>query len=237
LDTQSIDRGYRIVGAVTALAVLMVVLASVFPASAGILDFLFGAPQGGQARYAARQPGLQQAPQQAPQAPQGLFAPLFGPPATTILITPGLDGGTGQYVAYCVRLCDGRYFPMQRSVVAQSTQICQNLCPASKTKVFSGTEIGYATAIDGTRYDQLVNAFAYREKIVPGCTCNGREPFGMATMKIEDDPTLMPGDIVATKDGLARYTGIGRNMFTPIEIPSASKRKANGQYATTRFPR
>jgi uncharacterized protein DUF2865 len=234
LGTQSIDRGHQTVGAVTALAVLMVVLASVFPASAGILDFLFGAPQGGQGRYAARQQGPQQVPQ---QAPPGLFAPLFGPPATTILITPGIDGGTGQYVAYCVRLCDGRYFPMQRSVVAQSTQICQNLCPASKTKVLSGTEIGNATAIDGTRYDQLVNAFAYRERIVPGCTCNGREPFGMATMKIEDDPTLVPGDLVATKDGLARYTGFGRNPFTPIETPSASKRKANGQYATTRFPR
>jgi len=228
LDTQSPERDYRAVAAMVAAGAFALIVASAFPASAGIFDLLFGAPQGGQSRYAARQ----QPPQ---QAPQGLFAPFFGPP--TIVLTPSIDGGTGQYVAYCVRLCDGRYFPMQRSIVAQSTQICQNLCPASKTKVFSGTEIAYATAVDGMRYDQLATAFAYREKILPGCTCNGREPFGMAAMKIEDDPTLLPGDIVATKDGLARYTGVGRNLFTPIELPSAAKRTPAGQYATTRAVR
>jgi hypothetical protein len=192
------------------------------PASAGILDFLFG---GG---VTAGQP--QRASASAPPA-GGLFQ-FFGAPNATIDVRPGVN----QYGAYCVRLCDGRYFPLQRSVVEQSTQVCQNLCPAAKTKVLFGADIMYATTVDGTRYDKLPNAFAYREKIVPGCSCNGRDSFGMATMKIEDDPTLEPGDIVATKDGFVRYTGYSRQMFTPIptEKPSG-KRQANSQ-STPRIP-
>jgi Protein of unknown function (DUF2865) len=214
-------RADRSWGAVVALAAAMSVLAAVAPASAGILDFLFGGGMGGQPQRAS-----------APAPQSGLPFPFFGPPNATINVNPSVSGG-GQYVAYCVRLCDGRYFPLQRSIVEQSTQVCQSLCPAAKTKVLFGTEIAYATAVDGTPYARLPNAFAYREKIVPACTCNGRDSFGMATMKIEDDPTLEPGDLVSTKNGLVRYTGYSKQMFTPIEPPpKAGKRQASGQYST-----
>jgi len=32
---------------------------------------------------------------------------------------------------------------------------------------------------------------------VAGCTCNGKDQLGLAPVKIEDDPTLRKGDIVA----------------------------------------
>ena len=52
-------------------------------------------------------------------------------------------------------------------------------------------------------------------------------------MKIEDDPTLEPGDLVSTKNGLVRYTGYSKQMFTPVEPPpKAGKRQASGQYST-----
>ena len=35
-----------------------------------------------------------------------------------------------------------------------------------------------------------------------GCTCNGKDQFGLAPVKIEDDPTLRKGDIVAGENGL-----------------------------------
>ena len=35
-----------------------------------------------------------------------------------------------------------------------------------------------------------------------GCTCNGKDQFGLAPVKIEDDPTLRKGDLVAGADGL-----------------------------------
>ena len=110
------------------------------------------------------------------------------------------SSGTGQYVAYCVRLCDGRYFPMQRHSNATSIQLCNAFCPAAKTQVFNGTAIDQASAPNGARYANLDNAFVYREKVVPNCTCNGKEPFGLAKVDIKSDPTLRPGDIVATGD-------------------------------------
>jgi hypothetical protein len=37
---------------------------------------------------------------------------------------------------------------------------------------------------------------------VAGCTCNGKDPVGLAQVKVDDDPTLRKGDIVAGADGL-----------------------------------
>jgi hypothetical protein len=113
---------------------------------------------------------------------------------------PSISGGTGRSVAYCVRLCDGRYFPMQRHGNATSIQLCNAFCPAAKTQVFNGSAIDHAVANNGTRYATLDNAFVYREKIVSDCTCNGKDPFGLAKIDAKSDPTLRPGDIVATGD-------------------------------------
>jgi enoyl-CoA hydratase len=56
-------------------------------------------------------------------------------------------------------------------------------------------------ASDGTRYAGLENAFAYRNRIVPACTCNGKSHFGLAPINIPADPTLRAGDIVVTAHG------------------------------------
>jgi hypothetical protein len=114
--------------------------------------------------------------------------------------TPSISGSTGRTVAYCVRLCDGRYFPMQQRSNATSIQLCNAFCPAAKTQVFNGTEIDRAIASNGARYANLDNAFVYRQKIVAGCTCNGKDEFGLAKIDVKSDPTLKPGDIVATGD-------------------------------------
>lgn len=127
--------------------------------------------------------------------------------------TPGVAGN------FCVRLCDGRYFPIQRSGGMNPAQLCGSLCPAAATRMFSGAGIDQAVANDGTRYASLRNAFAYRERVVDSCTCNGRDPYGLVTLNANDDPTLRPGDIVATNGGFLAYTSNGgRNAeFTPIE--------------------
>lgn len=123
-------------------------------------------------------------------------APRYGAPSA-----PSIGGGsTGRSVAYCVRLCDGRHFPMQRHANATSIQLCNAFCPSAKTQVFNGSQIDHAVASNGARYANLENAFVYREKIVPGCTCNGKDTFGLAKIDVASDPTLKPGDIVATGD-------------------------------------
>jgi hypothetical protein len=170
---------------------------------------------------------------------QNLFDFLFGggrrgpPPSARSFADPSSDhrpsprradperrsvasgGGSG---TFCVRLCDGRYFPVPRSG-ANPAQLCNSFCPASETKVFSaGGGIDHAVASDGTRYASLRNAFAFRQRVAENCTCNGRDPYGLVRLDVASDPTLRAGDIVATKDGFVAYTGGNRRdaAFTPI---------------------
>jgi hypothetical protein len=124
----------------------------------------------------------------------------------------------GPSVSYCVRLCDGRYFPIQRSGDASPAELCSAFCPAAKTKVFAGSTIDGARARDGARYADMANAFVYRKRLVDGCTCNGKDAFGLVTMQAAEDPTLKPGDVVATDQGFVVDEG-GRKRadFTPID--------------------
>jgi uncharacterized protein DUF2865 len=109
-------------------------------------------------------------------------------------------GGGGQ--AFCVRTCDGRYFPITASDNASRAASCNSFCPASETKVVYGSNIDSAATDNGKPYSELPNAFRYRTELVAGCTCNGKDQIGLAPVKLEDDPTLRKGDIVAGENGL-----------------------------------
>lgn len=125
----------------------------------------------------------------------------------------------------CVRLCDGRHFPLPRSANGyelNATKVCNSLCPQAATKVFQGSRPEYAVANDGTRYADLKNAFVYRERVVPDCSCTGHGPGGLAQIDVESDPTLRAGDVVATAEGLTVFRGANtfpyKNAdFTPID--------------------
>jgi len=102
---------------------------------------------------------------------------------------------------FCVRTCDGRYFPLASPAGQSRATSCNELCPASETKVFYGSTIDHAAGESGKNYASLPNAFRYRNEIVAGCTCNGKDTFGLAKVDIKDDPTLRKGDMVASEDG------------------------------------
>ena len=153
---------------------------------------------------------------------EALLSRLWTSPAPSADPTPPVSSpestrSEGGGVAFCVRLCDGRYFPVQRHSGVSSAQICGSFCPASATKIYNGNGIEQAVGPDGKRYSELATAFEYRKRIVPGCTCNGKDTFGLVTTPVADDPTLRPGDIVATNEGLMAFNG-GPNgsSFTPI---------------------
>src|SRR5262249_12911827 len=128
------------------------------------------------------------------------------------------------HTTWCVRLCDGRYFPLTGAAAnsrASATQMCSALCPAAKTAVLRGGAIDQARSTRGEGYADLDNAFVYRERVVPDCTCNGRDAFGLAKIDVNNDPTLRAGDIVATSNGLAVFRGERGEThraanFTPI---------------------
>jgi hypothetical protein len=186
------------------LAALFLV-GSTAPASAQLFNFLFGPPRG--------------APPSA-SAYANPF-PTFNPFDSLREREPARrSGSSGGSVVFCVRLCDGRYFPVQRHRNSNAAEACASFCPASPTRIFSGGRIDHASASDGTRYASLENAFAYRERVVENCTCNGRDAYGLVnSMTAADDPTLHKGDIVATNAGFVAYNGGNRQQaqFTPIE--------------------
>ena len=99
--------------------------------------------------------------------------------------------------------------------------MCQAFCPASPTKVFFGSTIDSASSGTGERYADSENAFAYRKALRADCTCNGRDPAGLAPVDLTLDTSLRSGDVIATTDGLVAYSGVrvGNDQtaeFTPV---------------------
>ena len=133
---------------------------------------------------------------------------------------PG-DAG-GPRTSYCVRLCDGRYFPLPASSGSQSSQqLCSAMCPATKTDIYSGSGIERAASSSGKPYTALPNAFVYRDRLVSNCTCTGKDPTGVAQLDALSDPTLRPGDIVVTENGPVVFKGDRRGSrkssdFVPV---------------------
>jgi Protein of unknown function (DUF2865) len=162
-----------------------------------LFDFLFG--------------GIKQQIQQASQ--------LADPNSQQSAAAQRVSGGTGP--AFCVRSCDGKYFPINARGNATPAQLCQAFCPASATKVYFGSNIDYATSASGERYASSENAFAYRKALRADCTCNGKDPGGLAPIDISLDGSLRAGDVLATSSGLVAYSGIrlGNDQtaeFTPV---------------------
>jgi hypothetical protein len=171
-------------------------------AAEGLFDFLFG--------------GVQKQQQQKTPPQASFFADPFG---TSQQAAPApravASGGTGP--AFCVRSCDGRYFPLARGN-ATPVQMCQAFCPASITKVFFGSTIDSASSSNGERYADSENAFAYRKALRADCTCNGRDATGLAPVDLTLDTSLRPGDVIATTNGLVAYSGgkAGAGQWLPI---------------------
>lgn len=59
--------------------------------------------------------------------------------------------------------------------------------------------------------------------MVPSCTCNGKEPFGLVSTEVMTDPTLQAGDIVATADGLKVFQGAQGDAHRAVDFAPAAK--------------
>jgi hypothetical protein len=195
----------------TAVAALAFVTAGI-PERAqaqGLFDVLRGIFGGGQPHIHRVEP---------PRLPEGF-------PEEGIVEGPS-EGGPA--VFYCVRLCDGRYFPLPRNAGSQSMsadRICSAMCPAAVTKIFSGNNISRAVANDGKNYSSIKNAFLYREKMVDGCSCNAGARTGTAALDVERDPTLRRGDVVVTHDGPKVFAGDSRLPHKPSDFVPAESYK------------
>jgi hypothetical protein len=209
--------------AVLGVAVVAIGIGLASPASAGFLDRIFG--------------GIRDAVSAPPRQPSNINS--FADPFSALSNALGgnrreperrADAG-GPSKGFCVRTCDGKYFPVQARPGMSAAESCNSFCPATPTKVFAGSHIDSAVASDGTRYEDLDTAFDFREKLAAGCTCTGKNPGGLASLDVNKDPTLRPGDVVATKTGLVAFTGANNSVanFTPIDsyrgLPQSARDK------------
>ena len=203
----------RVSGGVIAAAALT--FASLMPASAGIFEHIFG--------------GFFHAPSRTPPSTINAYADPFGSVTREVP-----RGERGPASAYCVRISDGFYFPVQAHAGVSATEACQTFCPGSRTQLYSGGGIDNAVASNGSRYADLDTAFLYRKELVAGATCNGRDRFGLARVDVTTDPTLRPGDIVASNSGFVAVTGMKNKVaeFTPIKddrnVPKSTRDKLAG---------
>jgi hypothetical protein len=186
------------------MAVVIPFAVTPLPASAeGLFDFFFG--------------GNKQHRQDAPPQASFFADPTNGSQPQTPVPSSPVAGGSGP--AFCVRSCDGKYFPLMRGA-ASPVQMCQAFCPASATKVFYGSNIDGATSTSGEHYANSENAFAYRKALRADCTCNGRNSAGLAPVDLALDNSLRAGDVIATTVGLVAYSGVGTDGqaggFTPV---------------------
>ena len=156
-----------------------------------------------------------------PASPIQQVPPEVASPPLRITVTPRWSNAYRGVSGYCVRLCDGRYFPLPRLTSSTTpVKLCNALCPSSRTMVYWGAPIEHARASNGARYADLATAFGYRKEIVENCTCNGTDIFGTAAISIRADITLRPGDVVVTEKGARVFIGSSKDQHDADDFTS-----------------
>ncbi len=181
-------------------------------------------------RNAALGLALSLAPAPAPVAAQGLLEFLFGPdPAPQQAAPRPRESAPGRRVkaqasggprsgagfasdpgvgGFCVRTCDGYFFPLIKSMRATRQQSCELACPSASMDIYDGSSIETARNHKGQRYSALPRAFAYRGGASGDCVCNDpRSSQAYFERAGKDDPTLQNGDIFVDADGAFVYGG------------------------------
>ncbi|QOZ30520.1 DUF2865 domain-containing protein [Bradyrhizobium sp. CCBAU 53421] len=127
---------------------------------------------------------------------------------------------SGNRQNFCVRICDGRFFPLPRVSDAADVGTCEAVCPPAELKLYSGSDIDSARTETGETDKALANAFRFQCEIVPQCACSAGASTGLSPIAIEDDMTLRTGDIIAADDGfkIAAITGGQQRsvLFRPL---------------------
>ena len=126
-----------------------------------------------------------------------------------------LDGGRendgasfGSGTEFCVRTCDGYFFPLIKSAQQTKQASCEYACPSAPVAYYHGASIESARNLKGEKYTALPTAFKFREKVSQGCTCHPPEESQENSLKIVgNDPTAHSGDIVVGQKGALVYQG------------------------------
>jgi hypothetical protein len=180
--------------AASALLALAALCAPSAGRAEGLLDFLFGPDPAPQAP-----PAAPSAPARRAKAQKATGSLRFAKPR---------EGGESWSGGFCVRTCDGYYFPLIKMSRATRQQSCDFACPSAPMEIYDGSTIEQARNSRGQRYSALPVAFAFRERATQKCMCNDPETSqGYFEKLARTDPTLKSGDIVVEDTGAFVYSG------------------------------
>lgn len=131
--------------------------------------------------------------------------------------------------AYCVRACDGYFFPVGPAMSGASARAqqmtCDTLCPGAAMSVYvtgSHGDIEDARGPRGQRYAALATAFRFRQGLERTCSCQGGVGGGLARLPITHDFTLRPGDVVVAETGVRIFRGGARFPYRNRDFVEAA---------------
>lgn len=136
----------------------------------------------------------------------------------------------GGNTAYCVRTCDGFYFPINHSGaqgVDRYDTACQTSCPGAETEVYfmkRGGDIKWSSSARGEGYMRLPNALKYRKERDPACTCKNQDQnWSSILAPVETMMRHAKTDVVVTEET--------SNEIVRGEDPATLAKKAEQQRA------
>jgi hypothetical protein len=130
--------------------------------------------------------------------------------------------------AYCVRSCDGFFFPIaiasgEAKDSITTGEICQSLCPGATTELYKMTNGSIETMVSPARkaYSAHPKAFAFREKLENSCSCKGTTTGGLARIPHTRDYTLREGDLILLDEGLYVFEGGDNYPYKKTDFAAA----------------
>ena len=138
-----------------------------------------------------------------------------------------IAGTDGSSRAFCVRSCDGYFFPVgpATSGAGRSAQAdaCTAMCPGASVRLYTARNGAIETARSetGQLYGATATAFRYRERLQPGCSCQASITQGLARLALVQDHTLRTGDVVVTDQGVRVFRAGGRFPHQPRDFVTA----------------
>ena len=139
--------------------------------------------------------------------------------------------------SYCVRLCDGYYFPVapvkSDSDLNGHESLCAGICPGAPTRLFvmpGGTErIEEATSRDGHKYSALPVAFRHTGTTDNTCTCRPDNIAHTKIVSVLKDFTLRQGDMVMSGKGLRVFRGASHYPYGQTDFMSLAESGINSK--------
>lgn len=151
------------------------------------------------------------------------------PPIDPTAKTPSV--ASELYQTMCVRSCDGFYFPIRQNAVrenfAADANACRSACQ-SEARLFYFPRGRGAPAtmidLDGRKYANEANAFAFQAGAKPGCACRAA-PWSAEAKERHRDYAVKEIEAQRNRDALAASLAAAQGAKASAEISAAAARE------------